>query len=111
MPDAVLSPPPELTLAELVSEAQRLQTAGQVEAAVVLYQKWIESGPVGMQHVACFNLGALLGGLGRNDEAEAAYRQAVTLQPTFPHARLNLGHLLERAGKTDEALAQWQAVL
>jgi len=111
MSEATLSPPAELTLAELVSEAQRLQLGGQVDAAVALYQRWVADGPVAMRHVACFNLGTLLGALNRSADAEAAYRQAVALQPEFPHARLNLGHLLERAGQTDEALAQWRAVL
>ncbi len=111
MPEALLSPPAVLTLAELVSQAHRLQQAGQSDAAVALYQAWIVDGPLAMRHVACFNLGTLLGGLNRNADAEAAYRQAVALQPNFPHARLNLGHLLERAGQPDQALAQWRAVL
>ncbi len=111
MPEAVLSPTVELTLAELVSEAQRLQNAGQVIEAVLMYRRWITTSAVGLRHVACFNLGTLLGGLNRGAEAEAAYRQAVELQPGFPHARLNLGHLLERDGKPEEALAQWRAVL
>jgi predicted O-linked N-acetylglucosamine transferase (SPINDLY family) len=64
-----------------------------------------------MRHVACFNLGTTLGALNRSAEAEAAYRQAVALQPNFPHARLNLGHLLERAGRPDTAMAQWRAVI
>ncbi len=111
MPEALLSPPAALTLAELVSQAHRLQQAGQADAALALYQAWIVDGPLAMRHVACFNLGTLLGGLNRNADAEAAYRQAVALQPNFPHARLNLGHLLERAGQPDQALAQWRAVL
>jgi len=111
MPEALLSPPAVLTLAELVSQAHRLQQAGQSDAAVALYQAWIVDGPLAMRHVACFNMGTLLGGLNRNADAEAAYRQAVALQPNFPHARLNLGHLLERAGQPDQALAQWRAVL
>ena len=104
-------PAGDLSLADLVSEAQRLQQAGLADAAVALYQRWIADGPPAMRHVACFNLGTLLGGLGRTAEAEAAYRQAVAQQPNFPHARLNLGHLLERAGQPEEALAQWRAVL
>ena len=112
MPAAVLTAPAPLTLAELVTEAQRLQQAGQAEAAVALYRGWLDGGaPAGMRHVALFNLGTLLGALGRSAEAEAAYREAVALQPGFAHARLNLGHLLERAGRTAEALDQWQAVL
>ena len=111
MSETLLSPAAVLTLAELVTEAQRLQQAGHADAAVALYQGWIVDGPAGMRHVACFNLGTLLGGLNRAADAESAYRQAVGLQPNFPHARLNLGHLLERAGKPEEALAQWRAVL
>ncbi len=111
MSETLLSPAAVLTLAELVTEAQRLQQAGHADAAVALYQGWIDDGPAGMRHVACFNLGTLLGGLNRAADAESAYRQAVGLQPNFPHARLNLGHLLERAGKPEEALAQWRAVL
>ena len=112
MPDAVLhvSAPP-LTLAELVNEAQRLQQAGRTEAAVALYQQWLQDGPVALRHVAFFNLGTLLGALQRPAEAEAAYRGAVALQPDFPHARLNLGHLLERAGAHEAALAEWRAVI
>jgi predicted O-linked N-acetylglucosamine transferase (SPINDLY family) len=111
VPDAVLIPPVQLSLAELVTEAQRLQQGGQAEAAVALYQRWIADGPLTMRHVACFNLGTLLGAINRSADAEAAYREAVALQPNFPHARLNLGHLLERAGQHEPAIAQWRAVL
>jgi len=112
MPDAVLNvsaPPP--TLAELVTEAQRLQQAGRTDAAVALYQRWLQDAPQPLRHVALFNLGTLLGALQRSTEAEAAYRQAVAVQPDFPHARLNLGHLLERGGQHEAALAEWRAVI
>ena len=113
---AAAAPPAvsHLTLADLVNEAQRLQQAGRVDAAVTLYQQWIAAGPLaqrGLRHVACFNLGTLLSALQRSAEAEAAYRQAISLQADFPHARLNLGHLLERAGQPDDALAQWRSVV
>ena len=111
MPDAVLTPPVQLSLADLVTEAQRLQQAGQAETAVAMYTDWIADGPPAMRHVACFNLGTLLGALQRSAEAEAAYRQAVALQPNFAHARLNLGHLHERAGQHEPAMAQWRAVI
>ena len=119
MPQALSVAPPApalataetLSLADLVNQAQGLQQAGQAAAAVALYQRWIAGGPLPMRHVACFNLGTLLGGLNRPADAEAAYRQAVGCQPDFPHARLNLGHLLERAGRHDDALAEWRAVI
>ena len=119
MPEALLMAPtansraaqPPMSLGDLVGQAGRLQQAGDVAAAIALYQDWIPTGPAGQRHVACFNLGTLLGLLNRSDEAEAAYRQAVALSPEFPHARLNLGHLLERKGAHDDALAEWRAVL
>lgn len=110
MPET-LSKPSTLSLAELVTQAQRLQQGGQADAAVALYRDFIADGAAAMRHVACFNLGTTLGSLNRHAEAEVAYRQAVALQPDFPHARLNLGHLLERAGRPDAAMAQWQAVI
>jgi len=110
MPETLLKPP-QMSLADLVTEAQRLQQGGQADAAVALYQRWIVDGPVAMRHVACFNLGTTLGALNRSAEAEAAYRQAVALQPNFPHARLNLGHLLERAGQPEPAMQQWRVVI
>jgi len=112
MPDVVLTrPAATLSLAELVTEAQRLQQAGQAAAAVALYRDFIAEGPAGMRHVACFNLGTSLAAMNRSAEAETAYRQAVALQPNFPHARLNLGHQLERGGQLDAAMAQWRAVI
>jgi predicted O-linked N-acetylglucosamine transferase (SPINDLY family) len=112
MPDVVLTrPAAAMSLAELVTEAQRLQQAGQVDAAVSLYRDFIADGAAVMRHVACFNLGTTLGAMNRPDDAEAAYRQAVALQPNFPHARLNLGHLLERGGQHDAAMGQWRAVI
>jgi predicted O-linked N-acetylglucosamine transferase (SPINDLY family) len=112
MPDVVLTrPAAALSLAELVTEAQRLQQAGQAETAVALYRDFIADGPPAMRHVACFNLGTTLGAMNRGADAEAAYRQAVALQPNFPHARLNLGHLLERGGQHDAAMDQWRAVV
>lgn len=112
MSDAVLNAPtPVLSLPELVNEAQRLQTQGGVDAAVALYQQWLQAAPVALRHVAWFNLGTLQGAQQRTAEAEAAYRAAIALQPDFPHARLNLGHLLERRGQHEAALAEWRAVV
>jgi predicted O-linked N-acetylglucosamine transferase (SPINDLY family) len=108
---AMLAKPAVRTLVELVHDAQQLQQAGQAEDAVALYRDWIAQGDVAMRHVACFNLGTLLGSLQRPAEAEVAYRQALALQPDFPHARLNLGHLFERQGRHELALAEWRAVI
>ena len=54
-----------------MTEAQRLQQAGQAEAAVALYRDFIAEGPPAMRHVACFNLGTSLAEMSRSADAEA----------------------------------------
>ena len=104
-----------LALPELMNEATRLQQAGQVEAAAALYQAWIGSSGSGtdkrLRHIAGFNLGTLLSALDRQQEAEAAYTQAIAHQSGFAPALLNLGHLMERSARKDEALATWRQVI
>jgi tetratricopeptide (TPR) repeat protein len=51
------------------------------------------------------NLGNLLKDLGRLDDAEQSYRQAVRLRPEFPEALTNLGNLLVDRGQYEEAEA------
>jgi type IV pilus assembly protein PilF len=50
-------------------------------------------------------------GFGRTDEAEAEYRRAIQLKPSFPEAHNNLGQLLARTGRLDEALKEFDAAL
>ncbi len=108
------TPPPAATLptlTELMGQAAALQQAGQPEAAAAAYQQWLaKAGAVPLRHVALFNLGTLLSNLQREGEAEAAYREALELQPDFAHALLNMGHVLERRGAHDEALSHWRRV-
>ncbi len=107
--NAVTSPvaTAQLTLAQVMDRAQGLQNAGETEAAVQLYAAWIANSQAPLKHVACFNWGTLLSQLGRETEAEAAYRQALAIEADFPPALLNLGHLQERRGDAGGALAAW----
>jgi Flp pilus assembly protein TadD len=50
-----------------------------------------------------FNLGVVLGALGRRDEATREYRAAIELNPGDAEARNNLGYLLIEKGAWDEA--------
>ena len=100
-----------LSLQALMAQAQALLAAGRGEVAVALYAAWVENEDAPMRHVACFNRGTMLSGLGRRDEAEAAYRQALAFFADFPPAHLNLGHLLEQRGDADGALAAWGRVI
>ena len=53
------------------------------------------------------NLGITLTALGRLDEAEASYTQAIALKPDYTEAHNNLGVTLQELGKLDEALASY----
>jgi predicted O-linked N-acetylglucosamine transferase (SPINDLY family) len=99
-----------MPLPELLERANALQAAGQPEASAALYDAWLAHSSSPLRHVAGFNWGAVLSQLGRNDQAEAAYRLALEAQPGFAPAHLNLGHLCERRGDVEGALAHWRAV-
>ena len=105
---AAVAVPPRMNIQQLMERAQQLQDAAQPAAAAQLYADWIAQGSAPLKHVACFNWGTLLSQLGRDDEAELAYRLALDIDADFPPAHLNLGHLMERRGQREEALAQWQ---
>jgi predicted O-linked N-acetylglucosamine transferase (SPINDLY family) len=100
-----------LTLHALLGRAATLIAAGQSDEAASLYGRWIAASASPLRHVACFNAGTLLGGLGRDAEAEAAYRQALSVHPGFAPAHLNLGHLLERRSDFEGALTHWRLAL
>lgn len=57
------------------------------------------------------NQGMALAAAGQLDEAEAAYRQALVLNPAYAEVHYELGIVLTRKGETDAAVAEFQKVL
>ncbi len=57
------------------------------------------------------NLGVVLAGKGRWDEASAHYREAIRLKPDYPESYNDFGNVLARAGRWDEAAAQYAQAL
>jgi Flp pilus assembly protein TadD/SAM-dependent methyltransferase len=53
------------------------------------------------------NLANTLQELGRSDEAEASYKQAIALKPDYAEAHSNLGNTLNELGRLDEAEASY----
>ena len=49
--------------------------------------------------------------LGRLDEAEASYKQAIALKPDYAEAHSNLGHTLQELGRLDEAQASYKQAI
>src|SRR5215469_3410299 len=99
----------DLSLNALVSTATELVADNRVSQARELYDIWIAAnGDDPQLHIALFNGSALAGQEGDAQAAEAALRRALTLDPDFLPAHINLGGILERAGAFEAAVAQWR---
>ena len=89
---------------ELISLYGRMQNWAKAEehyrAAVALPSSDLEA--------AHYNYGVLLGLQDRREEAAAAYRLALDVNPLNPQARNNLGQLLERDRKYDDAAVEYR---
>lgn len=101
----------KLTFPELIDHTTRLESNGLSPLATVLYQTWLSRTNSPYAHAVNFNLGATLSNLGDLVGAEAAYRRALAMAPTFAQPRLNLGLLLERSGQFDAAMAEWNWIV
>lgn len=101
-----------LSFSELISSAQQLSQAGQIDSARQLYQVWIAmNGEHPLVFVAHFNCSTLQQQLGDNAGAELSLRSALAANPDFSPAHINLGSAMERRGAAREAVEQWQAGL
>jgi predicted O-linked N-acetylglucosamine transferase (SPINDLY family) len=98
---------------ELVGAIERARPALSVMAEVRLYQDWIgaNANRSRLLFAAWFNAGVALSRAGDRAGAVAAYRTALTLNPNFHAASVNLGLSLEAMGQPDDALRAWAAAL
>jgi pentatricopeptide repeat protein len=88
----------------LIALGSVLDLASELEAAHEAFAVAIDVDPKGV--LQRYNLGAVLERLGRESEAEDAYRQAISLDehvPSMYEANAALGALLRRQGRLDEA--------
>lgn len=87
-----------------------LKDAGEIASAAEAYKAAIARNPA--NHEALCNLALLLGEFGCEDEAEALYREALTVAPGAPEARFGLAITLLLQGRLAEAWplyeARWQ---
>jgi predicted O-linked N-acetylglucosamine transferase (SPINDLY family) len=97
-----------LALPALMTRAAELQAQGHGELAGELYRAWVDHDDSPLRLAALYNLGTVWSGLGRHQDAEQVYREALAIKPDFLQARVNLGHQLENQGRKDEALQTWQ---
>jgi len=101
----------ELSITDLFGAAAQLQEAGHNQASIALYRVWLEHSQSPLAYAAWFNMAVNLVTEGDEAGSEQAYRKAISLNPGFVEARLNLGTLLERMKRPDEALETWRTIL
>jgi tetratricopeptide (TPR) repeat protein len=86
-----------------------LAELGQVDDAIVHYQKALEIQPdYPPAHV---NLGRILARGGQVDDAIVHYRKALESRPDYALANYNLGTALESRGQVDEAILHYRKTL
>lgn len=97
---------------EAMGVAGELSAAGFDSLATELYGAWIAAnqGDPLLPYLA-FNHGVSLSGEGRLPEACAAYASAITANPDFHQAHINLATTLDRLGQPKLAIAQLQLLL
>jgi protein O-GlcNAc transferase len=78
--------------AQLTTEGNRLESAGDIDAAVASYEAALAMEPGSA--AANYNLGRLLFTRGDLERAERLLGQAIAVQPDFPQARTIHGHVL-----------------
>ena len=93
---------------QLFQQAYERQMKGELEEAVTLYKKSIETHPT-----AYNDIGAYLIEKGEFDEAITWFQKALQARryesPAFPH--LNLGRVYERKGQWTEAIESYKKAL
>lgn len=85
-----------------------LQQQGKLEEAEQCYRKVLEIRSDALGH---FNLGTVLYGLGRHQEAVLEFQEAVGMDPQFADAWNSLGETLRDRGDMDEAIRCYEKAL
>lgn len=101
-----------MTVPQLFSAAESLNSANQTRLAAELYKVWIAfHDDHELAYMAYFNLAVLLRGLDDHAGAINALNECSRLKPDFAQARINLGRMLEDCGQIGKALDHWRRAL
>ncbi|WP_269603969.1 tetratricopeptide repeat protein [Prochlorococcus marinus] len=94
---------------EIVNQAFKLHSQGNISKAEQYYQNCIQQGIIDYRVFS--NYGVLLKNIGKLKEAELNTRRAIKLKPDFAEAHYNLGNLLNHIGNLQEAeISQRRAI-
>ncbi len=95
------NPPATPSKGQIINQAYKFQTLGNIQEAIKYYQLFINKGFTDPK--AFSNYGVVLKDHGKLKEAELYLRKAIDLQPDYAMAHSNLGNILRDLGKLKEA--------
>ena len=104
-------PIPSRTLVDILDQANLQSEAGKDVDAITTYKEGLLHCDPAYIHVLMFNLAVIYNKLELLGVAENHLLTALSLNPDFFEAHLNLGTILEKMGRTDHALARWNLAL
>jgi Tfp pilus assembly protein PilF len=93
---------------ELFQEAYRLQMAGELERAADLYRASIAAHPTAEAHTF---LGWTYSFAGRYEDAIAACKEAIAVDPDFGNPYNDIGSYLIKLGRPEEAIPWLEAAI
>ena len=99
------------SLTDILDQTTRLSEAGRDAEAIALYRQCLTQCDPLYIHVILFNVSVLYHKVGLLAEAENHLVAAITLNPDFFEAHLNLGTILESMNRGEDAIARWNAAL
>jgi len=101
-----------LSVSDLIRTADVLRQSGQTNSVENLYAVWIQCNHDDLLlYAVLFNYAVTLSDAGKLQTARECLERALSLQPDFMPACINLGRVLERLGHVGLAVAQWTAAL
>ena len=93
--------PYKLSKKQLLNQAFKFHSQGNISEAVKYYQQFIDQGFE--DHIVFSNYGIILKSLGKLKEAELSQRKAIKFKPDSADSHYNLGNVLRDLGKLEEA--------
>lgn len=101
-----------LSVIDLMHAAESLRTSGSPEQIKSLYATWIEHNQDHpLLYAVLFNYAVILTDAGVLDFARECLTRAISLNPDFMPAYINLGRIHERLGQIGPAVQQWSTAI
>jgi predicted O-linked N-acetylglucosamine transferase (SPINDLY family) len=101
-----------LSVPDLIRTTETLKQSGQANSIESLYETWVQHNQDNpLLYAVLFNYSVALTDSGKLNNARECLERAISLNPEFIQAYINLGRVYERLGNASLAVMQWSAAL